>query len=191
MVINKIEIVKAVSDLLSDPNYPCIPAIKAFKNNQLLIRETNDLMSGSVDITEYLCELKDRYRSGKEQYLSLWLMFDDTPMSEETFENCLFKVLKPFNINGEFIFNGSRLFVVGMHPNASRLARRFRYNSIVINLFEQFETLKDYPKLVETIRERDIKYSGSVNAMCLEHGDGFEEIQFSGKMNPKDWKIPE
>jgi len=172
-------------------DYPCTPALKSLNSGQLIVHETKTEMSKIPPISEYLHELRERYYKSKEKYLSLWITFDDAPISEEEFEKNLFSVLEPHRRGDEYFHGSSRLFVVGMHPSASRKARRFPLNSMVVNLWEQFETLKNYQSLVNTIRDRDIEYSGSVNPMAAKHGDNFEEIQFSGRDNPDDWKIPE
>lgn len=172
-------------------DYPCTPALKSFNGGQLIVHEMVSDMNQAPSIEVHLRELRERYYKSKEQYLSLWITFDEHPVTEEEFEKNLFKVLAPFRVGDEYFYETSRLFVVGMHPNASRMARKFPLNSIVINLWEQFDTLKGYQKLVESIRNRDVDYSGSVNPMVAKHGDDFEEIQFSGKNNPDDWKIPE
>jgi uncharacterized protein len=176
---------------LLNKDYPCLPAIKSLNRNQLIVIETNSPISGGIDISEYLRQISQRYIKEKEQYLSLWIVFDCDLHSEDEFERHLFRTLLPFKRGDHYYYGDSRLFVVGMHPGASRKARKFPFNSMVINLFEQFETLKGYQELIDQIRVRDIKYSGSINPMSLKHGDEFEEIQFSGKLNPDDWKIPE
>ncbi len=48
----------------------------------------------------------------------------------------------PQNNNFSFSIGGRAMFVIGMHPKASRLARTFRYPTMVFNLHEQFERLR-------------------------------------------------
>jgi FPC/CPF motif-containing protein YcgG len=51
---------------------------------------------------------------------------------------------------------GKGFFVVGLHPNASRKARRFKYPSFVFNLHAQFEKLREEDRY-ETIRNKTIE----------------------------------
>ena len=88
---------------------------------------------------------------------------------------------------------GKGFFVVGLHPNASRAARRFSRPTMVFNLHAQFERLRDEGRY-ETIRsktiERDIALDGSANPMLTRHGQGSAAAQFSGRHVGKIWKCP-
>ena len=69
--------------------------------------------------------------------------------------------------------NGEKLFVVGLHPESSRFARRFSRPAMVFNTlsqFEQFENDGTYTAMVHTIRRRDLKFQGSINPMVLAMG---------------------
>ena len=60
-------------------------------------------------------------------------------------------------------FGGEAFFIVGLHPNASRKARRFEAPALVFNLHDQFEQLRAdgrYHKLRDRIVERDLRFSG-------------------------------
>src|SRR5690606_39229422 len=65
-----------------------------------------------------------------------------------------------------FSVGGRAFFVVGLHPGASRLARRSPVPCLVFNFHEQFEALKQsgkYTGLQDAIRARDIALQGSIN----------------------------
>ena len=88
---------------------------------------------------------------------------------------------------------GSAFFIVGLHPHASRKARRFRYPALVFNLHDQFERLRAdgrYDKMRERILERDKAWSGSINPMLAEHGSISEARQYSGREVGEDWRCP-
>ena len=58
-------------------------------------------------------------------------------------------------------FGGEAFFVVGLHPTASRKARRFETPAMVFNLHDQFEQLRAdgrYDVLRQRIGERDVRY---------------------------------
>jgi FPC/CPF motif-containing protein YcgG len=88
---------------------------------------------------------------------------------------------------------GRLFFIVGLHPNASRKARRFEAPTLVFNLHDQFEQLRAdgrYGKLRERILERDIRFSGSVNPMLATHGEASEARQYSGRAVDEAWVCP-
>ena len=90
-------------------------------------------------------------------------------------------------------FGGEAFFVVGLHPNASRPARRFERPALVFNLHDQFERLRDegkYDKLRSSILDRDEALSGSINPMLARHGEMSEARQYSGRAVTDDWKCP-
>lgn len=180
---------KALKMKLEDPNYPCTPALMSLKLNQLIYVSLNKELSVVQDLSHHLDAYISRYDDKKEPYLSLWLSFDRELHNEVEFEKFMFAQIAAFRSGDQYFRGKHRLFIVGMHPNSPRRARNYETNSIVINLFDQFETIKNYKLLVDSIRERDAKYSGSVNPMTIEYGDTNEEIQFSGKLNDS-WIIP-
>jgi hypothetical protein len=72
---------------------------------------------------------------------------------------------------------GRAFYVIGVHPGASRKARRFGRAALVFNLHSQFETLREdgrYDKMRAAITERDIAFSGSRNPMLAGHGEASE-----------------
>lgn len=90
-------------------------------------------------------------------------------------------------------FGGQAFFVVGLHPGASRPARRFSRPAMVFNLHNQFVRLRDegrYEKLRESIIDRDVAVAGSVNTMLARHGDQSEARQYSGRAVDNDWQCP-
>lgn len=88
---------------------------------------------------------------------------------------------------------GHPFFVVGLHPAASRPARRFECPVLVFNSHDQFERLREdrrYEKLQSVIRERDKELSGSINPMLADHGFGAAAAQYSGRNVSEDWVCP-
>ena len=88
---------------------------------------------------------------------------------------------------------GRAFYVVGLHPGASRPARRFRCPAMVFNLHSQFERLREdgrFEKLRQAINERDIALAGSPNPMLAVHGRGPEARQYSGRQVDPGWVCP-
>src|SRR5690606_13013174 len=125
-------------------------------------------------------------------------------LSEEAFERCLWDRLQsladkdawrgqrsdervsadPSDPHFSLSFGEEAFFVVGLHPNASRPARRFAHPTMVFNLHDQFEHLRAegrYEKLRSSILDRDVKLSGSLNPMIARHGTISEARQYSGR----------
>jgi FPC/CPF motif-containing protein YcgG len=90
-------------------------------------------------------------------------------------------------------FGGEAFFVVGLHPGASRPARRFARPALVFNLHDQFETLREqnrYEQLRASIIARDVALAGSANPMLSRHGETSEARQYSGRAVGADWRCP-
>ncbi len=88
---------------------------------------------------------------------------------------------------------GRAFFVVGMHPNASRLARRAPMPCLVFNFHDQFVNLKEsgkYFNLQTAIRTRDTALQGSVNPVLARFGDASEARQYSGRAVEENWRCP-
>lgn len=75
-------------------------------------------------------------------------------------------------------------FVVGLHPDSSRWARRAPFPCLVFNFHDQFEAMRRsgrYDKLQASIPERDIALQGDINPVLARFGESSEAGQYSGK----------
>jgi FPC/CPF motif-containing protein YcgG len=92
-----------------------------------------------------------------------------------------------------FSFAGQALYVIGMHPQSSRLARRFPWPALVFNPHVQFDRLRadgKWKRMQETIRQRDEALQGSINPMLSDFGESSEARQYSGRAVEEDWRPP-
>lgn len=92
-----------------------------------------------------------------------------------------------------FSVAGSAYFVVGMHPLASRDARRAANPTLVFNPHEQFATLRasgHFLRMRDRIRDRDRRFQGSINPMVSDHGATSEARQYSGREVGCGWRAP-
>jgi len=90
-------------------------------------------------------------------------------------------------------FGGRAYFAVGLHPGASRRARRLPYPAIIFNLHDQFARLRAanrYERMREVILNRDVNFDGSLNPMVARHGEVSEARQYSGREVGDDWRCP-
>ena len=111
---------------------------------------------------------------------------DDAPWAEGV-------AADPDNPHFAFSVAGTAFFVVGLHPNASRVARRAPLPTLVFNLHEQFERMRAdgrYQRMRDTIRRRDTELQGFLNPMVSDHGETSEARQYAGRAVPADWTPP-
>ncbi len=201
--------------LVTQKNYPCVAAIKSVIEKEYRIGVYRGFGRGqnTLKLAQDLFLFQQEVQSSGSIYLSFWATFPfDVCENESRFEESLWEELSllaaasgfdsswdpkvssdPTTPEFCFSFNGSAFFVVGLHPQSSRLSRRFFCPSLIFNVFSQFDQLADqgqYDSMVKINRKRDIKFQGSVNPMARDFGEVWESIQFSGKNNSPDWKCP-
>ncbi len=88
---------------------------------------------------------------------------------------------------------GHPFFVIGLHPGASRAARRFAWPALVFNSHRQFGQLRAdgrYSKMQAATRERDAALQGSINPNLANFGTAAETRQFSGRAVDGAWRCP-
>lgn len=88
---------------------------------------------------------------------------------------------------------GHPFFVIGLHPGASRMARRFDWPALVFNSHRQFEQLRAdgrFQKMQAATRRRDIALQGSINPNLADFGVAGETRQYSGRKVGRDWQCP-
>ncbi|HEY2139517.1 MAG TPA: guanitoxin biosynthesis heme-dependent pre-guanitoxin N-hydroxylase GntA [Chthoniobacterales bacterium] len=99
----------------------------------------------------------------------------------------------PADPHFSFSFGGQSLYVIGLHANSSREARRFPWPALIFNPHEQFERLRadgKWKRMQEAIRSRDLELQGSINPMLSDFGEQSEARQYSGRAVEDDWKAP-
>ena len=198
------------------PDFPCVGAKSALANDMLRIVEAHDLTSGwnDLQIHRELLEWARAYKDDPAGFRSLAVIFhgpDD--LDEPAFETMLWERIQsladkdawkglpydprvhtdPDHPHFSLSFGGEAFFVIGLHPRASRPARRFRRPVLVFNLHDQFERLRAegrYERMRERILARDEQLAGSINPMLARHGEASEAAQYSGRAVEDDWACP-
>ena len=92
-----------------------------------------------------------------------------------------------------FSFGGSAFFLVGLHPQSSRVARRFVWPTLVFNPHSQFRHLREagrWPRIQQVVRNREQHLQGSLNPNLADHGTATEARQYSGRAVEADWHPP-
>ena len=196
--------------------FPCVGAKAAVAREQMQILVARDITSTWDDIRIHgaLCDFVRAYRASPRLYQSFVVIFQGpAELTEREFEAHLWARLQsladkdawqgydydrevsadPASPDFSLSFGGEGFFAVGLHPLASRPARRFRAPAVVFNLHAQFDELRAgglYEKLRASILERDLSLSGTPNPMVARHGEVSEARQYSGRRVEGDWLCP-
>jgi uncharacterized protein len=213
--MDSVTIEEAYRSFLSSRDYPCVGARAAVAAGHISCLEAADMNSDADDhrILEYLYDFIDQYRSGDGKYYSAAIVFrQPAVLTEIVYEELLWKRLQglhdldaryysydprvqfdPSSPDFSFSLKKEAMFIIGLHPESSRKARRFAYPALAFNPHGQFEVLKEsgkYESFKHTVRERDMRYSGSINPMLRDFGTASEASQYSGKFYTEDWVCP-
>jgi len=200
-----------------DAGFPCVGAKAALSRDKMRIIVARDLASAWDDlrIMPELIDLASRYRADAALFQTLVVIFEGPEtLSEGEFEDLLWQRVQsltdkdelwfeqphdrrvsdnPDDSHFSLSFGGEAFFIVGLHPGASRPARRFERPALVFNLHDQFEQLRAqnrYEKLRTSILDRDLVLAGSANPMLARHGENSEARQYSGRAVGDDWECP-
>jgi FPC/CPF motif-containing protein YcgG len=202
---------QAFRQLVSDPHFPCLGAKAAFNSNSQTLRTFGEL--GSAESTDELAAALPDFAKSPTDYASFIAIFEGPRETTEIeFEQLLWKQLRllhehdvagpdwspnvasdPSDPHFSFSFAGQALYVIGMHANSSREARRFPWPVLIFNPHEQFERLRSDGKwkhMQESIRQRDVQLQGSINPMLSDFGQQSEARQYSGRVVDENWRAP-
>lgn len=211
------KMVAQLGEMILADQYPCVGARSVFTRKTAHIELVDELADPD---SRGLYEALSRYATtvGQEvddsTFVSFVAAFRGPEVgSEAEFERLLWEQLRllhaldayddqdwapevssdPANPHFAFSIAGVGFFVIGMHPSASRIARRTPWPVLVFNLHRQFEAMRGsgmYPRMRDTIRRRDVRLQGSVNPMVADHGEISEARQYSGRKVSPSWRPP-
>lgn len=213
---NAPDLAAALRHFIEAPGFPCVGAKSALQKGQLSTYHARSIDSAwnDVEVQDHLMEFAWRYHRQPTLFTSFAVIFEGPDnLSEQAFEQHLWARIQsltekdawrgqrpdprvstdPDAPHFSLSFGGEAFFVVGLHPNASRPARRFAFPTLIFNLHDQFETLREqnrYEKLRFSILDRDFKLAGSENPMLARHGSISEARQYSGRAVSEDWVCP-
>lgn len=201
-----------LSERILGPEYPCLGARSVFKRERATVVLHDDLEAPETART--LLEQLREYAvtvDPEEGFVSFVAGFRGPDVRDEKhFEEMLWGLLQrlhdvdeqpwapevsadPNDPHFAFSVAGTPFFIVGLHPKASREARRMPLPVLVFNLHEQFESLREeggFERMRDTIRRRDEELQGSINPMVSDHGETSEARQYSGRKLEKAWEAP-
>ena len=196
--------------------FPCVGAKAASARGNLTLVHARDLRSAWNDLAihEELMVWAEEHAEDDGALHSFAVLFggpDD--LTEDAFERLMWERIQSFADKDAWLgqryaetvshdpedphfalsFGGKAFFAVGLHPHASRPARRFAHPAIVFNPHDQFERLREqnrYARMRDAIMARDEKLAGSINPMLANHGEASAAPQYSGRRVDATWKCP-
>jgi FPC/CPF motif-containing protein YcgG len=212
---NEEEIIKEWTSHLEDAAFPCVAAKAAMVKEQINVMVAGHMACPKDDkaILDFIYNFVDKYRQADSLFHSAVIIFEQPDvynewMYSQFFWNRLQAISNldaqnfeydsrvdadPESAEFSFSLKGEAFFVIGLHPAASRPARRFKYPAIVFNPHAQFEQLRDanqYGKMKNIIRKRDTALAGSINPMLEDFGEQSEIYQYTGQKLDNSWKCP-
>jgi FPC/CPF motif-containing protein YcgG len=202
---------------VSGERYPCLAATGVARRGDYRLNVYEGLGSPgasdalATDLAAFV--LDSGTRAGGEGLTAFAAVFTGrAPASEKAFERALWLQLQrlherdratgwdptvsadPHDPRFSFSFGGVALFVIGLHPKSSRIARRFEWPTLVFNPHRQFERLRRdgvFGRLRDRIRARDLALQGSLNPNLADYGERSEARQYSGRDTTEEhWRCP-
>ena len=201
---------------IGQAQFPCVGAKSACATGGIRTIAARDITHGRDDL-EIHRELKawvELQRIQRTRFCSLAVIFrEPSRLSELRFEQAIWERLQsladkdagqewpydtlvspePRDPNFAVSFAGQAFFIVGLHPGATRPARRFAYPTMIFNLHAQFVALREqglYERMREQIIKRDIDLAGTANPMLAGHGERSAARQYSGRAVSEAWACP-
>jgi FPC/CPF motif-containing protein YcgG len=196
--------------LLSD-QFPCLGGTSAIRTERYRFALYPELGSAAAirdcvaDLAGFQCDAP-----AETEPIAVHVAVFDGPVNadEKGFERDLWRQLQgmhradrqrsgieefePVTLNetDDGIWLGDRTyFVVGLHPAASRWARRFAWPTLVFNALSHDALLRrrgQYERMQSTIRRRDTRLQGAPNPAV----DRPQLAQFAGRDVERDWQCP-
>lgn len=206
------ELIESLHAMITHPDFPCLGARSVFRQDRARVRVYDEL-GGPATAAQLLADLGEFASQADidDGFASFIALFRGPHIDGEwAFEELLWDQLREVHAADEqpwapdvsddpddphFAFSaaGTAYFVVGLHPKASRDARRAAVPTLVFNLHAQFEELRasgSFPRMRDLIRARDEALQGTINPMVNDHGQSSEARQYSGREVGPEWQAP-
>ncbi|TYT24914.1 YqcI/YcgG family protein [Luteimonas viscosa] len=204
---------------VDDPAFPCVGSKAALARDAIQTQEFARLGHRANDVplldalVEFAAGIDDAPEDDTTVHSFVALFDGPTDADERRFEAMLWSQLQrlhdvdagrgtawaadvsrdPDDPRFSLSLAGHPFFVIGLHPGASRLARRFDWPAMVFNSHRQFDRLRQdgrYAKMQAATRARDLALQGSLNPNLADFGTAPETRQYSGREVEAGWTCP-
>lgn len=199
---------------VANRSFPCVGAKSALNRGRLQFGLYDRLADGgdAASLCDQLGEFSRRHPDPGEEPVSFVAMFREPVANEQDFHGKLWRHLQAMHdidsvdhpwdpaVSDDatdeafsFSVHARAFFVVGLHPQASRLARQAPFPCLVFNFHEQFEAMRasgKYQKLQQAIRSRDVALQGYINPVLARFGEASEAHQYSGLATGAEARCP-
>jgi FPC/CPF motif-containing protein YcgG len=199
------ELIEDFRNFVADRSFPCVGAKSALNRDRMEFVALGELGTheSATQLLASLARFSATHGDVGVEPVSLVALFENPVGNEDEFHDLLWKQLQTLHeldaasnpwaagvsadpAANDFSFSvASRaFFVVGLHPGASRMARRAPCPALVFNFHDQFEAMKatgQYDRMQSAIRKRDIALQGNINPVLARFGEASEALQYSGR----------
>lgn len=206
-------------DFIADPAFPCVGAKAALARGEVDTLELSPMGQRCNDAP--LLDALERFAialdaaPADDMALRTFVALYEGPLDacEHRFEALLWSQLQrlheldvrrgrpwaadvardPADPRFSLSLGGHPFFVIGLHPGASRIARRFAAPALVFNSHRQFGRLRAdgrYARMQAATRRRDRTLQGTINPNLADFGTASEARQYSGREVAQDWTCP-
>lgn len=205
---------KDLLQFIQTPTFPCIMAKAAASMGNVVVYEATDNLS-KTEMKVLLSKIYHfiaSYRDNPEKLSSFIVCLPQFQISFAEYEDIFWKLLRtlqeydqksfhydsrvssdPLSPEYSFSLMEEAFFIIALHPESPRFARRFKVPAIVFNPHQQFEHLKSIGKfdiIRNVIRKRDKALQGNSNPMLQDFGTKSEIFQYFGKVYHDAFDIP-
>lgn len=193
-------------DFVSARPFPCVGAKSAMNRGRMEFAAFKELadQSSAAELCDRLGAFSRAHPTPGSDTVSFVAMFRRPVANEDEFHVKLWRHLQAMHDidarshpwdpsvssssddkSFSFSIASRAFFVVGLHPESSRMARRAPFPCLVFNFHDQFEAMRangKYEMLQTAIRQRDVALQGDINPALARFGEGSEAAQYSGNV---------
>ena len=207
----------AFAQFVAQPDYPCLGARSALRRRGCCIGvygamgTTGTTNALAADLAAFVRHASDSRAPSSPLVAFAAVFVEPAPACEAGFEHALWAQLTrlngadpsatwadgasddPDDPHFAFSFADTAFFIIGLHPESSRLARRFGWPALVFNPHAQFARLRAeqrFEGMRQSVRARDIALQGDINPNLADVGERSEARQYSGRRTDDAWRCP-
>jgi FPC/CPF motif-containing protein YcgG len=205
----------SLKEFVQQPEFPCVMAKAMMTKGHFAELVVNDLDPAAAALLSQgpVQSFVDEFRKSPKRLSSLAIRFEHPDLADfDRFEVFFWEFLgnlraldravyqhdprvdaDPLSAKFSFSIKEEAFFILVLHPQSPRKARRFSVPTIVFNAHQQFEDLRAkglFDRIKAIIRKRDFSLQGSINPMLDDFGENSEIYQYLGRNYQQTSKCP-